>query len=521
MNKNDLEHLFAKYSDIVESRYKELTSSRVNYVTPNEPQRDRFEKVLQSSIDFVDDEIRSSGRTENGYRYIFPDFYFYFGKEGWGRYGIFSFISLYKRAKWSIDIIERYKDSIVWPMLFEYGDFQFSEELLCKYDQYIPWIDKSQGVGKFVPFFDNGITVKRGTTLSNFKNVGELSFSFIKSHISVIDIWGLCTTGSFRVTKELIVLFQENCDKNLIYDYRGSKRGGLAYNNRITISSEVLLYIVEELKLENWEQLLIKVKLTPKVFLELYEHYPQSVEMLFSLDFNNRRKILSLINESKELQQIVSNEFRKKLWQGGSMQESYLRFLEKSEWWYASQEYCDKQGFEGLKNLPYACDFSKSIIKKKKTIWGKTSFEYFNGMQRTPDTNYHYYKTITTWDMLSKQETILLTYDLCKYLKTINVRVGGTYVLEDGYYYSHKMSSKNHSHINGLVLFRDREVLNDEEYEKIINDEELVEFLLANASPPKWGQEYYIVGAIIDKLIMNFFRRRSFDKFRDKLKIKI
>lgn len=519
MNKNDLEHLFVKYLDVVESRYKELTSSRANYVNSDEPQRDDFEKVLQSSMDFVNNEIRSSGRTENGYRYRFPDFYFYFGEEGWDRYGIFSFISLYKRTKWSVDIVEKYKDSIVWPMLFEYGDFQFNEELLCKYDQYIPWIDKSQGVGKFVPFFDNGITVKRGTTLSNFKNVGKLSYSFIKSHISIIDIWGLCTTGCFVLTKEIIKLFKANCEMNLIYDYRCS-HGGLAFNNRITISSGLLLYIAKELKLDSWEYLLPKVKFTSKVLRELYLYDSQRLEMLFNVDFNKRREIISLIKQNKELQQIVSTDFIKKLWQGGTIQEVFLSFLEKQEWWYADQEYCDKHGFEGLKDLPYTYDFSKSLIKKNRSRWNKTSFEYFDHMQRTPDTNYHYYKKVTTWDMLSKQETILLTYDLCKYLKSINVAIGGTYVLEDGHYYSHAMSSNNTT-INGLILFRNINILNNEEYEKIINDADIVEFLLANADPPKWGQKYYIVGTIIDKLITIFFKRRSFDRFKDKLKSRI
>lgn len=512
MNKKDLERLFVKYSDVIESRYQKLTSPKVDYITLKENKRDNFEKVLQVSIDFVDGEIKGSGRTENGYRYGFPSYYFYLAKEGWNRYGIFSFISLYKRAKWDISIIERYKDNIVWPMLFEYGDYKFNEQELCKYEQYIPWIDYSQKAKRFVPFFDNGVTVIQGTTLSDFKNIDTLSDAFIKSHISVIDIFGLCSTGSFNLTKELVTLFQESCEYNLIDDFRGLKRGGLAYNNRITISSDVLLYIVKKLKIENWEQLLLKVKLTPKLFFELYFYDSQRLEILFGLDFNSRRKILLFINQSKDLRKIVSKDFRKKLWQGGSLQEIYLGFLEKNRWWYAGQEYCEKHGFEGLKNLSYTCDFSKNLIKKSRSRWNKTSFEYFSHMQRTSDTNYHYYKIVTTWDLLSKQETILLTYDLCKYLRSINVVIGGTYVLEDGHYYSQAMSSNNTT-VNGLILFRNRDVLNNEEYEKIINDVDIVEFLLANADPSN-----YIAGSIIDKLIMTFFKRRSFDRFKDKLK---
>lgn len=479
MNDKELFYLFLKYSKIVISRYNQLRLSTIRYIDSHSIKiRRNFEEELQSSKDFINKEIKSSGYSNNKYRYNFPDYYFYFGKQGWNKYGVFSLISLYKQAKWDISIIEKYKENIVWAMLFEYGDFFFEEEDLTKYEQYIPWIDYSHEDNQFVPFFNR----EHGTTLSNFKNVGNLSESFIKAHISVIDIWGLCSTGSFKVTKELIRIFHNQCSKNIVYDFR-NEPGGLALNKRITISSDVLLYIATELKIDNWEQLLPKIILTPENFLDFYLYDPQCMNVLFKLDFDKRREIVLLIEQNKKLQDAVSSDFCKKLWQGG----------ENS-------------------NLPYSYDFSIDLIKKNLLLWNKQYSEYFDHMQRTPDTNYHYYKRVTTWDMLAKQKTILLTYDLCKFLISLDVVIGGSYVLEDGHY--HTDDIPNHP-INALKLFRFKDIINSEEFEKIVHDREIINFLFANAEPPKWGQDYYIVGNIIDKLIINFFKDFSFEEFKE------
>ncbi len=506
MNDKELFRLFLKYSNIVISRYKELTLNVKRYTNLSfSKMRKDFEEELQSSKDFIDKEIKNSGYINDGYRYSFPNYYFYFGKQGWNKYGVFSFIPLYKQAKWNISVIEKYKENIVWAMLFEYGDFFFEEEILSKYEQYIPWVDYSEGNGKFIPFFDNGVTIKRGTTLSNFKNVGTLSESFIKSHITVIDIWGLCSTGSFKVTKELVKLFCESCSNNIVYDFR-EEYGGLACNNRISISSDILLYIAKTLKINNWERLLPKITLTSKSFLDFYLYAPLSMEVFFKLEFDKRREIVSFIEHDRKLRRVIDSDFCKRLWQGGDNRDVYLKFLERGRQWCAEQEYCEKEGFEGLKNLPYTYDFSIELIKKNILSWNKQSFEYFSGMKRTSDINYHYYKRITAWDMLSMQDSILLTYDLCKFLISLDVVVGGSYVLEDDSY--HTDDVPNHP-INALKLFQIRNVTNNEEFVKIVHDKVILEFLFANVVIPPYPQNHYI----IDKLIINFFEDFSFKEF--------
>lgn len=116
-----------------------------------------------------------------------------------------------------------------------------------------------------------------------------------------------------------------------------------------------------------------------------------------------------------------------------------------------------------LNKLPYTYDFSIDLIKTNIDLWNQDLYEYFEHMQRTPDTNYSYYNRVTTWDILFKQETILLTYDLCKYLMNINVKIGGYYVIEDVSYIGENVPG---FYVNALSLFQFKSVLNKSELKK-------------------------------------------------------
>lgn len=104
------------------------------------------------------------------------------------------------------------------------------------------------------------------------------------------------------------------------------------------------------------------------------------------------------------------------------------------------------------------------------------------------------------------QESILLTYDLCKFLLSLDVVVGGSYILEDGHY--HTDDIPNYS-IKALKLFQSKNIVNNEEFIKIIHDKEIIEFLFANTDMRAWSENYYI----IDKLIIDFFKDFPFEKF--------
>lgn len=508
MNSKALFCLFVKYSDVVISRYEKQMSllTRKNTCLDNNI-RQNFEDVLYSSKEFVDTEIKK------WYKYDFPEYYFYLGQSGWNRFGIFSFIPLYKEVKWNAVVIDKYKDLIVWPLFFEYVDYELTESFLANYQQYIPVMYYSRVCGRFFPFEYNVDAIMCNVKLTNFKNIGKLSDTFIKTYISIIDVWSLCSEGCFELTRELFDIFHRNCHENLIHDFRGEQsgsRGGLSYNKRITISSDVLLYIAKDLKYSNWEKLLHKINLTSDSFIDFYRCSPKCMEVLFDLDFNSRRTIASYIVQNDVLQKAIDIDFIKQLWQGGKTSTVYFDFIKskgRAITWQAKED---------LGRLPYTYDFSIELIQQNILLWNKQCIEYYSHMQRTPDTNYHYYKKMTLWDLLSRQESILLTYDLCKYLMSIDVQIGGSYTLEDGHY---RAEEKDNFNINALLLFRFRDVADEKELLRIARDINMLDFLFANAESPTLYREDYIVGNIIDKLIMIFFEDFPFDKFKEAIEI--
>lgn len=484
MNDKELFYLFLKHSDVVISSYETQTTS---YNFNTKQPKDIFENTLSTSKQALAKQ----------YSY---DYNCYFEKNGIDEYGIFAYIPLYKQTIWDLDTIDKYKDQLVWLLLLECGDFVFQEEHLNKYEQYIPWADFSTGEKKYIPISDNFIKFESGKTLHNFKNIGKLSYEFIASHISVIDLYGFCSTGEFDVTKELIRLLLDNVEGDIICDYKqivGYR--GLTSNRRITIPVDVLLYIAKDLQLLNWKLLIPQLSLcdlTATNLRELYFFDKVCFEEFFQLDFEKRKFIVSLCTKDTELQQVIDADLLKKIWQGGSI-SSIMG--------------------ENFTNLPYTYDFSIDLIKQYMSSWNEQSHEYFSGMQRTPDTNYHYYKRSTVWDILSKQPTLLLTYDLYKYLMSIDVIIGGMYILGDGRWIEDEIP--NH-HINALKLFRSREILDNDEFIKISNDKIIVDFLLTNATKGSRRSEIYTsnysytTGVVIDKLVMSFFSDFEFEKFK-------
>ena len=158
----------------------------------------------------------------------------------------------------------------------------------------------------------------------------------------------------------------------------------------------------------------------------------------------------------------------------------------------------------------YSYDFSIETIKKNMEKWNEIQFEYLDHVQRTPDTNYHYYKSVTMWDILANEKTILLTYDLCKFLRTLSVKTGGIDTYDDGTYHS---GSTGFCAVNALDLFQYRGIKDENEMEMILNDMDLVECFLANTK--LYYDDCYQASEVVDKIITYFFEDFSYRDFKD------
>ncbi|MBD1428809.1 hypothetical protein [Sphingobacterium litopenaei] len=515
MSIKELFYIFLKNSDFVINRYEELTAPPAVRYSHNKPiVREDFEISFKKAEEIIDHNIRSSGRSGSEYRYLFPDHYFYLGKQGWNKYGVFSYIPFYEKTHWTLDIIEKHKNSIAWLLLFEFGNFMFSEDILREYEQYIPWVDYSGGEKKYISFSRQYI-VKHGTSLSNFKNIGQLSSDFILSHISVIDINALCETAEFEITPILFEEFHNRTESEDLGNFRYNLIRNIKNNPRVSISYDTVRYITNVLNDYDWKELLHKIELNSERLLHFYRLDTGFLEVFYYSCFKIRESIISKIQEEKALLQMIKRDDLKRLYQGGGRNALYS----KAKLYFSSgllprldQEQCERQGFTGLKNLPYTYDFSVDLIKDSYESWNQQSYEYYSGMSRRPDTNYHYYKRVTAWDILCRQESILLTYDICKYLMSIEVKIGGSYTLEDGHY--HTDDVPNHF-VNGLQLFRYCSVKNEEELVKILNDSELIDFLLSNTMHNKTDFKNRDTNySIVDRIILDFFKDFPFENFK-------
>ena len=524
----DILSLFLKYDKVVFSRYAKMTRPAVYHKDENIPRVD-FTEALKEAQNTVDWEIKCSRKNKDGYMYNFPSYKFYQGKEGWEKHNIFSYIPLYKHAKWTKKSIEKYKGCIVWTLLFEYGDFIFDENLLTQLDNYIPWEDVSTP-SRHNPYYKNACTINYGTTINQFDKIGFLSNDFIISHIKTFDCEEFFTKGFFELSIELFDKLYEYKNSDFyhaervppVIDYSDPLFRGINFDNddnvnntrpintwiscisknrRVKITYEVVWHIANTPNVTNWDLLLPNmIDLTPEKLWNFYKLKPDCIEVFIQTDFTKRITTLSLILQNANLTKSLDTFFLKILYQGGTT----LPYPYK----------CPKIRIDSV----FTYDFSVNSIKKHIAEWNEQICEYFDHMQRTPDTNYHYYKRVTTWDVLGEQETILLTYDLCRYLMHKNVKIGGGVILADGHCITNDMPNDcDVTVINGLSLFQERKV-KDGEIDKILDDFELVEFFFKIAEF-KRGYSYYKVNEIIDVLISRFFAMYPFVEYRNLLNI--
>ena len=111
-------------------------------------------------------------------------------------------------------------------------------------------------------------------------------------------------------------------------------------------------------------------------------------------------------------------------------------------------------------------------------------------MRRTPDTNYYYYRAINQWDVYLDRNNIPLTYELAKFLSTIEIKKGGTYMESDG-------GSMEEDHrfpvYNGLKAFASHHIDTTQDMEKILEDENIANMLLDYSNSINLDLLYYIL----------------------------
>lgn len=475
--------------NIVTQRYYQLTHP-ISYDKKDE--RRPFSEVINESIHKVRHEVWCSGRDKNGYKYDYPTYHFDDGKAGWKERGIFSFIPLYKNSIWTKDIVVKYKARINPRLLLIHGDFDFSEELLYYFESKLS-------------FKDIPVNPMWPKTVSVFDKKELLSHEFIIHSLGKNYKLSLFKKALFVLDKELF----NKIYKYYIDIYGTNKKDeievnlaeiieAISCNNRINITIDFIRYISKKSFVTNWQLLLPKTNFSPDDLWEFFLIKPNIFDIFLNCDFSLKKCFIPMLLKDTRLNSSIENSYIRNFYNKGQ------NVLDQS-----NKHACINE----LKKFD-SFDFSIATIKKNKNDWDKVVEVVFDRMNRRPDTNYYYYKSITAWNILSKEKTILLTHELCKYLMSIEVEIGDEEVREDGWYSPEYIGTKK---INALRLFQYRNILDDEEMDKIINDESLMNFFFSNIEY-EFGTRP-LSNPVIDKAILDFFKDFKFENYRELLSI--
>ncbi len=339
------------------------------------------------------------------------------------KFGIFAYKPLYKQIEWTFDLVEEYKDHIIWERLMDDSNLIWEEDMLVKYDKYIPYQKYENGPD--YTYDDNS-----SRRLENYEKLGFLSNTFLREHIDVLDWEKVLGKCNFYWNKEELDFF---CRYVLNHDKKYTSPENLGIYGRPLYDVEAIL------NNEHFEWDADKLY----TYLQLHDDFWNSIQGNKKL----HKAFMQIPNVREIAQPYIKDE---KFWDVVSYNHDF--------------------DYDELSK-----EFTIDNIKKNLKNWSTPIKNKFIGMQRTPDTNYSYYWVITKWDEMHTHKNIPLTYELAKYLHSIDITIGGTYCESDGGY----IEEDHRNQVwNGLKFFTGHHFESEEDMIKIINDEELLDSFL-------------------------------------------
>lgn len=183
------------------------------------------------------------------------------------KHGIFAYSYLYYEIEWDFDMVEKYKDKILWVHLFEDSNLLWSEERMLQFDSYIP----HKELGK--RFLQNRPRC--------YCNVQKLSNSYIDSHKDVINWAEFIETAEFEWNSEDMKYFNEYVTKG------GQYIINLTRNDRFKWTPDNLRALIEldpdAIEVIAKDKKLVDVFLTIPDYKKLLEDYNASLDILLKM----------------------------------------------------------------------------------------------------------------------------------------------------------------------------------------------------------------------------------------------
>lgn len=419
---HQIEEIINKFPDLVLDIY-----IPENYKRMKGKSIESFIKFTQNQIDFV----RSNDNLFRGY-YSFN--YGFIGQQiGFSdkapakianidKHGIFANKHIYQYIEWDFDMVEKYKDLIMWKELINESNLVWPDEMLEKYEKYIPFciLEEDTYCGRF-------------KVELNYTKFGFLGNHFLDSHKGELDWMKIFEECEFEWNAEEFTYFS-NYALGIDLPYSDSFRD--------TTASSQIEYSLSRL-ISN-------------------KHFKWTSNNLLAYLLSNKDNWKTLIGEYRpELFKIFLSIPNIK-----EIAEPYVKDI-KNFW----EIVCNPHPYPYDELTP---EFTIEKIQENIEEWSKVIENKFLTMRRTPDTNYYYYWVKTQWDIYKNSKNIPLTYELVKYLSTIDIKIGGTYMESDGGY----MEEDHRFPVyNGLDAFSSHHIDSKDDMDKILEDENVANIL--------------------------------------------
>lgn len=436
-----LEHFYDKVLDIsIPDGYPRICGKSIDF----------YIKWLSFQVEYIKNnnfEFKSCyyfnfkyiGR-ENGFGDYFPEV-----EKNIKKHGIFAYKPIYKEIEWNFNLVEQYKDVVVWKQLMDDSNLIWNEEMLLKYDKYIPYCTENHNT--FCDKFDESKIVTK------YNKLGKLSNAFLENHKDVLDWRKVVECCDFSWDADELSYF-------CTYAFSNDMPYSTSFMD-VTASSQIFYdrFLLADNPYFKWDinKLLAYLNLDDCMWDNIIEH-------------RNLYKLFLAIPNVKELAQ---------------------PYITRKNFW---ETICYNRHF------PYdelSKDFTLDNIRKNFKEWSTHIRRKFITTKRTPDTNYSFYRVMTKWDYFADNDNVPLTYEIARYLKDVRITIGGSIVETDTGFIEEDETNKE---INGLFLFSSHHIDSITDIEKIINDEDLIEAFFAHNCLVNEDITKYLVDVFFDKV---------------------
>lgn len=403
---------------------------------------------------------------ENEYhRYVFhPSGYVGYDGNPWNvpkvienikKYGIFADICIYRDIEWTFDMVEKYKDTIVWKYLIEDSNLVWEMDMLNKYDEYITYCEDDEK--RYFDDYYKSYYEKKREFIEDYSKFGLLNNEYLENHKERLN-WGtVFKECKFDWNAEEMTHFCE-------YVLSLAKPYGDKYINTVKYD---LTKIIDN-PYFHWtsDNLYAWLAVSKRNWSVLVHNFNPHMYSLFWSIPDIKEKARPFVGDIKNFWEIVGNE----------------------------------------NDFPYdelTPEFTIENIKKNFDKWSVPLRNVMYAMKSHSDLNDHYYVVVTQWDVYIHRLNIPLTYELAKYLLGLNIKKGGTFEeIGNGYDKDYRFPI-----VNGLVAFSYHHISSIQDKTKCLEDDEITDVLL---NPDNW------VCVDLVKMVMDlFFKDYSIEKYLD------